>query len=203
MLRPGCDALERFLADDLAGRTRCLFYLGTLAVELADHAEADASLAAAAELSARVTGEALNSTELATLAGHRGLATRAPETAIDALTQALKNLPAEWWSRSNAAELRLLLGQNLLLAGRPDDARTTLEAAIADYDALVAEDPQYARPRARARRSLAEALLELGQRDAAKALLVEVAAFYRDAGPAFARQRDTTESLLRRLERGE
>jgi len=200
LLRPGCAALERFLADEVVRRARCLLHLGRLAVEIGDDADADASFLAAGAL---VPGEAargarLTDFEAAALAGYLGAAIREPAGAIARLKTAIARLPDVWWARADAAELRLLLGRNLLAAGRAAEGQAALEAALADHVALAASDPQFAPALARVRVSLAEALGP-DDRAAARALLADAAGFYRDAGPAFARQLARSERLAAEL----
>lgn len=64
------------------------------------------------------------------LAGYHALTIRTPERAIPRLRSALAHLPDAWWKQPDAAELRLLLGQNLLVAGDAEDAKAKIEAAL-------------------------------------------------------------------------
>jgi tetratricopeptide (TPR) repeat protein len=203
MLRPGCATLDRFLAEDVARRARCLLHLGRLALEVGDDDEADVSFLAAAELSERAARAALPLTEfeVAALAGYAALARGGHDAAIATIRAALTALPDAWWARADAAELHLLLGLNLLAADRPAEARESLEASVAHYADLVSTAPEFNAPLARARRSLAEALLALGaeDREEAREQVGGALAFYRGAGTSFERQFVRTERLAARL----
>ena len=200
LLRPACLALDDFLAGDLVRRSRCRFHLGRLATEVGDDDEARASFLAA-DASAGPARAGLSPEESALIAGHVALVTAPSAAAIAPLRAALNALPEAWWTRADAAELRLCLGQLLLRLGRAGEARTTLAAAVADYAALAGSDAQYGPPHARARRSLAEALLALGEVRAARSHLLAVTDFYRHAGPGFAGQLAITDPITSRATR--
>jgi tetratricopeptide (TPR) repeat protein len=200
ILQAGCVALERFLPDDLVRRTRCLFHLGRAATEIGDDDDAASAFRAAAELS-ELSGARLFGPEATLLVGYRGLAGAADDNAvIDQLTATLGRMPDVTWSSAEVAELRLVLGQNLLARGRPAEARAALSAAVADLTRLAADDPQWAPRLARAHRTLAEALLSLSPPAVitARPHIQAAANFYRNAGDGFSRQLVATERLLAR-----
>jgi tetratricopeptide (TPR) repeat protein len=202
LLRPACAALASFLADDAARRVDCLFHLGRMSTEVGDDDEARASFLAAGELRERPSTTPPDPKSLATvmLTGYIAAAESTPDAAIGPLLMALEHIPDAWWARAESAELRLVLGQNLLLAGRLDEARAALEASLTDYVALAQDDPLFQPPLARARRTLAEVLVAQGPETAAAARshLAGAAEFYRGAGPNFSRQLQRTEQLTAR-----
>jgi len=203
LVRPGCAALDRFLTGDVVRRARCLLYLGRLALELGDDDEADFAFVAGASLGERATsaaGEGLDEYELAALVGYAALSTGAHEAAIRRIESALTSAPQAWWSRAYAAELRLVLGHNLLATGQPALARDSIAAAVADYVAVIDSEPQFKPSLARARRGLAETLMALNLADDAdmRGSLAASLDFYRSAGPSFARQLARTERLVAR-----
>ncbi|MBZ5711530.1 serine/threonine-protein kinase [Nannocystis pusilla] len=200
ILQTGCVALERFLPDDLVRRTRCLFHLGRAATEIGDDDDAASVFRAAAELS-EMSGARLFGPEATLLAGYRGLAGPANDnSAVDHLQATLLRMPDATWSNEEIAELRLVLGQNLLARGRPVEARSALSAAVAELTALAADDPHWAPRLARAHRTLAEAMLSASPPAvaAARPHLTAAINFYRDAGASFARQLAASERLLAR-----
>lgn len=201
ILQNTCVALERHSPDDLARRTRCLFHLGRAATELGDDDDAASAFRAAAELS-EASGARLFGPEATLLAGYRGLAGAADDdaTVINHLQATLGRLPDAHWSAAEVAELRLVLGQNLLAHGRPGDARSALAGAVADLTALAGDDPHWAPRLARAHRTLAEALLTGSPAGtaAARPHIQAAVAFYRDAGASFARQLAASERLVAR-----
>ncbi|MFZ6177240.1 protein kinase domain-containing protein [Nannocystis pusilla] len=200
ILQAGCVALERFLPDDLVRRTRCLFHLGRAATEIGDDDDAASVFRAAAELS-ELSGTRLFGPEATLLAGYRGLAGSVDDdTAIEHLQATLARMPDTTWSSEEIAELRLVLGQNLLVRGRPLEARVPLAAAVAELTVLAADDPHWAPRLARAHRTLAEALLSATPPSvaAARPHLGAALAFYRSAGASFARQLAASERLLTR-----
>ncbi|MDC0722091.1 serine/threonine-protein kinase [Nannocystis bainbridge] len=200
LVRPGCVALDRFLAGDFAPRARCLLYLGRLALELGDDDEAEFVFATGAALGERDAGgsKGLTELELAALVGYAALGSGAYDAAIRQLEAALANLPQAWWSRLDAAELRSILGHNLLAAGQPALARDAFASSIADYAAIVDGEPRFMASMARTRRGLVEALVALDLARAAdtRSILQASLDFYRGAGPSFARQLARTERLV-------
>ncbi|MBZ5709739.1 serine/threonine-protein kinase [Nannocystis pusilla] len=201
LVRPGCAALDRFLTGDVVRRSRCLLYLGRLALELGDDDEADFAFVAGAQLGERAVasaGAGLTDFEYAALVGYAALSTGAHEAAIRRIEAALVKLPQAWWSRGDAAELRLLLGHNLLASGQAARARDSFTASIGDYVAVIEAEPHLKPALARARRGLAEALvaLSLGGDADTRTNLAASLEFYRDAGPSFARQLARTERLM-------
>ncbi|MCY1011901.1 tetratricopeptide repeat protein [Nannocystis pusilla] len=199
LLRPGCAALDRFLPGDVVGRARCLLYLGRLALELGDDDEAELAFVAGAALVDDVrAGPRLTDHEAAALVGYAALGTGAHEAAIRRIEAALGQLPEAWWSRADAAELRSILGHNLLAAGRPEEARGNFVTAVADYAGLVDSEPRLGAALARTRRGLVEAwvALDLARTPEARASLAASLGFYRSAGPSFARQLARTERFV-------
>ena len=203
LLKPGCVALDRFLSEDIVRRTRCLLHVGRLAIEIGDTDEADASFFGAASLvkQAPAANARLTEFEVAVLAGYVALIDHDHEAAVRELEDTLATLPDAWWYQADAAELRLVLGHNLLATGQLEAARANFEMAVADYVVLAASDPQFAATLARARRGLTETLLALGPgtfldaREQIAAALV----FYRGVGPSFARQLAFTERVAARV----
>ncbi|WP_434421896.1 serine/threonine-protein kinase [Nannocystis pusilla] len=199
LLRPGCAALDRFLPGNAVGRARCLLYLGRLALELGDEEEAELAFGAGAALvdDAR-PGPQLTEFEVAALVGYAALATRNHEAAVRRIEATLKTLPQAWWSRADAAELRSILGLNLLAAGRPEQARDNFVISVADYVGLIDSEPRFGAALARTRRGLVEALvaLDLARSPEARASLAASLDFYRSAGPSFGRQLARTERLV-------
>ncbi|WAS93272.1 serine/threonine protein kinase [Nannocystis punicea] len=200
LIRPGCDALDRFLAEDVGRRARCLLYLGRLALELGDDDEAELAFVGGAALGERAKAEeqGLTEFELAALVGYAALGTAASEAAIRRIEATLVKLPQAWWSRADAAELRSILGHNLLAAGRPALARDAFVTSVADYAELIDSEPRFKSSLARTRRGLVEALvaLDLARSAEARTTLDASLEFYRSAGPDFARQLARTERLV-------
>jgi hypothetical protein len=191
-------ALDRFLTEDVVRRTRCLLHLGRLAIELGDDDEADVSFLGAASLAARAVAAKtpLSNFEVAALAGYAALALHEHDDAIRKIRAELAVAPDTWWTRADAAELRLVLGANLLAAGQPAEARVSLEASVADYVDLAGNAREFGPSLARARRALAEALLALETHSSDASIHLEAAGdFYRGAGPSFARQLERTVRL--------
>ncbi|PCC70247.1 Serine/threonine protein kinase [Nannocystis exedens] len=200
LLRPGCAALDRFLPGDVVGRARCLLYLGRLALELGDDDEAELAFVAGASLvdDGGRKGPQLTDFEVGALVGYAALDTGAHEAAIRRIEAALQLVPQAWWSRADAAELRTILGHNLLAAGRPEQARDNFVTAIADYQGLIDSEPRFGAALARTRRGLVEALvaLNLAQTPEARENLAASLEFYRSAGSSFRRQLARTERLV-------
>ena len=190
LLRPGCEALERFQFDTNDDWARCLADLGHLSDELDTPSEAalywqqanDVLRSPGRPVSPRL---ALTIEAAATL--HRGQSDEGLEGRLRVAIADLAGVQA-WWDRRDRAELRLALAE---LRGPGDEAISLLRAAIADFEGGVSDqlrdvyDSQYL---ARARTRLAAWLLQASPvaEEEIHQQILRAEAFYRGGGPSYA-----------------
>ncbi|PCC68998.1 Serine/threonine protein kinase [Nannocystis exedens] len=203
LLRPGCDALERFSPGASPVRARCL-------VHLAHHADEAGDEHAATALRVRALGlidPRSTLVEDIVVRAHLDLVRGAHDDAVVRLRGVLRSDLADdtWWVRERRAGVLLLLGLHLRARGELAAARTALQGAIDDFVAVAAtassvvSDQQLARARvAHAELALAGPPDPEGQ---ARALrdLDEADRWYAAAGEAYAWRRHQVAALRGRL----
>ena len=194
LLRPGCDALERFAAPDVAQRARCLYTLGHHAREAGAEDDARLLLRRAAELVDEAgDGAGLRLVDRTLIRGYPALDVGGSADIVRQVRDALEASPGdEWWQRRSRAELELLHGLLLAAAGDLDSAERALQASIDDFTAVADEARDVLRHQrlARARVALVHALLaghpSSETLDRAHAQLAAAERWYRDGGDAYA-----------------
>jgi eukaryotic-like serine/threonine-protein kinase len=202
LLRPGCDALERFVAEAHELRARCLASLGHYEAEAGQVALASESWRQARELLGHV-GDPESDLRVAQILGESARLGAAAPTVIATLRAEIAKLAADgpWFLRRERGELQLGLADTL---GPGPDAAAALAIAIADFDAsqAQADDVFGEQCRARAHLQLAELQLDAGGRmEEISGHLDAAASWYSGAGPAYAWRSAAIENLRGRLNR--
>jgi hypothetical protein len=203
LLRPGCEALERFQSDDNEGRARCLADLGHLADEVGASDEAARLWQEASEVIGRPgigVSPRLALTIEAAVALHRGHSDAALEERLRAALAGLDGAQP-WWDQRDRAELRLALAE---LKGSGSESIALLRAAIADFEGGVSgqlRDFYDSQCLARARTRLAAWALQMTpppeEEIYQQILLAE--GFYRGGGPPYSWRLAGLETLRRAL----
>jgi tetratricopeptide (TPR) repeat protein len=203
LLRPGCDALERFSPGASPARARCLAHLAHHADEAGDHEAATA-------LRVRTLGlldPRSTLVEDIILRAHLDLVRGAHDDAVVRLRGVLlTDLAGDaWWVRERRAGVQLLLGLHLRARGDLPAARTALQSAIDDFVAVAATTSSVVSDQQLARARVAHAELAIAEPSdpqwQAQALhdLDEADRWYAAAGEAYAWRRHQLRALRQRL----
>ena len=197
LLLPGCEALARFLPDDLPRRAVCLAELGHHAAEAGDAAAAVSRWREARAL----VGADDPSLDIAAMR----LRGEPDDARLVRLRRAIAGLESDaptWWQRRQRAELHMAVGEQL---GRGADAIAALSTAVHEFQASSADarDVFGQQCLARAHLLLAELLLDepeaaTGQEQISRHLDA-AEAWYRGAGAAYAWRLAALDELRARL----
>ena len=208
LLRPGCEALERFAAPDLMQRARCLYYLAHHAREAGAEDDARQAQRRAAELIADEATDAGGPLNLdgTLIRGYAALDTGGSADAVRDLRNAIEASPRDqWFQRRARAECELLLGLHLQAAGELEGAEQALQAAIDDFAAVAAEARDVLRDQRLARARVALVQVSLAGQPSARTLeragqlLADAERWYRDGGDAYAWRLAEVRQLERRI----